>query len=118
MKSMALSILFFSACAFANSPPIKSEIHSKEKKATFLGDQKRKPQLEMTYEEEEALNVIENSNCKILITTLRQSGLSEVQQLFTRAKSAEDCERMAQPHRHNLFPDQVKKKTVTTKFLK
>lgn len=87
-----------------------------KKKLITPDESKRKPQ--MSYEEEEAQNIMANSNCLIIITTVRKSGISEVQTLHTTAESAEECARKTQPHRYNMYPDQIKTKKVTYRFLK
>lgn len=79
----------------------------------------RKPQQlsELEQDEEDAMAVAETSNCRITVISVRHSGYSDMHQLFTTAKDKAECERKSQIHRTNLYPNEVKTKKITVKFL-
>lgn len=65
----------------------------------------------------EFVDAIQNTNCNIRVISERHSGVKDVQDFYTQVQSKQECEDKAKPHRHNLFPEQVKKKTVRVHFL-
>ena len=106
-----LMIVSFSSYAFAKKG-------SPEKKAAPTANlDSRKPQQDVSGEESYAESVKATSNCLVTVTTVRVSGASDVQQFYSQAASKEECEKRAKPHRPNLYPDLVKSKLVSVKYL-
>lgn len=56
------------------------------------------------------------TNCVITIRSERKSGVKDVENLYTSAKSKAECANKSKVHRINYFPDQIKTKKVSIRY--
>lgn len=81
----------------------------------FAGEtsKKRSPQ---SLEEEISAEIVDKSNCKIIINSQRFSGIEESQIIHSTVKNKSECDERAKVHSYNLYPNEIKSRNVEVIF--